>query len=99
MRYCIRNVGDDYTCSIELEWRVFLYSKIIVHTIIGDNECHKLYHFPVASIFPGKLHLFYCMVQPAAGGLVDLGKRAGGENATHIKIIILSYIEMSLTRT
>ena len=51
---------------------------------------HRLYGFPVASISPENLHYLYCMVRPAAataGGLVDLGKRAG-ENATHIKIFL-----------
>ena len=57
----------------------------VVHNTL---QRHRLYGFPVASISPENLHNFCCMVRPAAataGGLVDLGKRAG-ENATHIKI-------------
>ena len=58
---------------------------IVVHNTL---QRHRLYGFPLASISPENLHYFYCRVPPAAakaGGLVDLGKRAG-ENATHIKI-------------
>ena len=76
-------MGDAYICSIRIA------IKIIVHNTLQRHRL--LYGFSVASISPGNLNHFYCMVRPAAattaGGLVDLGKRAG-ENATHIKICL-----------
>ena len=71
-------MGDAYTCSIGMA------IKIIVHN--NTLQRHRLYGFPVVSISPEKLYHFYCVVRPAAAtagaGLVDLGKRPGG-NATH----------------
>ena len=74
-------MGDAYTCSIGME------IEIIMHNTL---QRHRLYGFPVAPISPENLHYLYCMIRPAAataGGLVDLGKRAG-ENATHHKNIL-----------